>query len=711
MRTLKILVYGDVDLNIIDGSSVWLTSLCNVLNNDKNITVDVLLKSRIKNKLLLSEIEKLSQIKLIDSYDNSTNFMHFNNNRLTVKEAVNYMEEYDNKNNYHCIIIRGFDIAKEMLNSRLITKTIPYVTSFTHDPALLLDHEKEMLSTLYNSVRKMFVQTEQMKSLLVEMLGIDGAKFVELLPMIPDYGQEPEFKNINNTLVYSGKFESKWYTEEIISAYEKLHNLDNSISLNVAGNKFQGDLIKKKEILTNRLKSIEGINWVGSLSRSDAYQLINDSDLGIGWRSEEIDNDRSVELSTKLLEYGSLGKPALVRRTKMHESLLGKDYFLFAENEEEFINKSYEILNNPSLYRKTAKQIYESCRKYTFTEAYKRLKPILWSYHPEKIKLLFAGHDLKFIKMLIDYFDNDDGFEVKIDKWMGHDKHDEIFSRDCLEWADIIFCEWGLGNAVWYSNNKKKGQKLFVRMHLQERETEFPNRYCIENIDEFIAISPYIYEEFHRVCHIPRVKMKMIYNMIDTQFFNKPKRTEKTINFNIGICGILPSRKRLDRALNIFETLWNTDNRYTLYVKSKKPEELPWLMKREEERKYYNDVFDRINKAPWKKNVVFDKPGNDMDDWFQKIGFVLSTSDFESFHLAPMEGMASGSIPLVLHWVGAETIYPEEFIFNSEEEIVRYVQENNNYTTDMRENLKRYPNMNFAKELIISCIENQLLLG
>ena len=40
----KILIYGDVDLNLIDGSSVWLVNLARLLSMDEEIMVDILLK-------------------------------------------------------------------------------------------------------------------------------------------------------------------------------------------------------------------------------------------------------------------------------------------------------------------------------------------------------------------------------------------------------------------------------------------------------------------------------------------------------------------------------------------------------------------------------------------------------------------------------------------------------------------------------------------
>ena len=52
----KILIYGDLDLNIIDGSSIWLVNLAKLLLEDKENYVDILLKKRIRNHILGGEI-------------------------------------------------------------------------------------------------------------------------------------------------------------------------------------------------------------------------------------------------------------------------------------------------------------------------------------------------------------------------------------------------------------------------------------------------------------------------------------------------------------------------------------------------------------------------------------------------------------------------------------------------------------------------------
>jgi glycosyltransferase involved in cell wall biosynthesis len=48
--------------------------------------------------------------------------------------------------------------------------------------------------------------------------------------------------------------------------------------------------------------------------------------------------------------------------------------------------------------------------------------------------------------------------------------------------------------------------------------------------------------------------------------------------------------------------------------------------------------------------------------WLRRVGFVLSTSDDESFHLAPAEGMASGAVPALLPWEGSDRIYDSRWI-------------------------------------------------
>lgn len=306
-------------------------------------------------------------------------------------------------------------------------------------------------------------------------------------------------------------------------------------------------------------------------------------------------------------------------------------------------------------------------------------------------RILINGYDLKFIKPLIPYLEQK--YEVKIDEWQGHEKHDEKKSRELLEWADVIFCEWLLGNAVWYSKNKISHQLLFVRMHRFEMFQNYGDRTNFDNVDCFIAVGMYYYEEFIRSFNLPREKVRLIPNHVDFNRFNKPKNPDSS--YNLGIIGGLPARKRIDLAIDVLEKLLEFDLHFKLHIIGSKPEDVPWLWKIETEREFYEEVYKRINDNPSLKNAVIFTGWEDSAEYLRNIGFVLSVSDSdkpESFHLAPAEGMASGAVGLLLQWPGVEYIYPDEFIVGSIEEMANKIYElmNRDLNEIVRNKSKRF---------------------
>lgn len=325
-----------------------------------------------------------------------------------------------------------------------------------------------------------------------------------------------------------------------------------------------------------------------------------------------------------------------------------------------------------------------------------------------KKRLLVAGHDLKFIGIILDYLKERGKYDICIDNWKNHSEHDMVYSQKCLNWADIIFCEWGLGNAVWYSRNKLERQKLIIRVHRQELVTNYPENYTIDNIDKIVTVSPIIKKDIMQKINIPEDKVVVIYNVIDAIKLNKPKIEDS--KYNIGMLGYSPKIKRIDRALEIFDNVWRVDNKYKLYIKGMSPQQYTWLWSRKEEREYYENVFYKIKKSDCSKNIIFENWSEDKEEWFKKIGYILSVSDFESFHLAVAEGMASGSIPIILYRPGAEDLFPKKFIFKNIEDAARYIirtlnqeniEENRNY-------VKEYSTINFDKSIVCKQIEEIL---
>lgn len=154
------------------------------------------------------------------------------------------------------------------------------------------------------------------------------------------------------------------------------------------------------------------------------------------------------------------------------------------------------------------------------------------------------------------------------------------------------------------------------------------------------------------------------------------KRKNNDARYTLGIIGVTPARKRLDLALDLLEMLLSIDSRYCLRVKGKHPLDYAWLLKRSDELDYYEKIFNRINNSEkLRYKVIFDPPGDDVNEWFSMVGYILSTSDFESFHMAIGEGVLTGAKPIIWNWDGADEIWSSKFCVSSVSEAVNLVQE------------------------------------
>ena len=322
-----------------------------------------------------------------------------------------------------------------------------------------------------------------------------------------------------------------------------------------------------------------------------------------------------------------------------------------------------------------------------------------FSFSNDKKRILIAGHDLKFAKFIMEAIEHRNDMELFVDQWNGHNKHDEAKSLRFLHQADTIFCEWGLGNLVWYSEHKKAGQKLVTRVHAQEIRTRHLEQCHHDNIDTYIFVSPYYFELMIAEFSLDRKKCRMIFNMVDSASLNKPKLTGA--DFHLGMLGDVPQSKRLDRALDVFEKLYSKDKRYKLFIKGKRPEEFRWMRspQKTDEMAYYQRQYQRIKDNSWADNVIFEGFGP-IDQWFQKIGWILSVSDHESFHLAVAEGMASGAKPAILHWPGCEYIYPAQTIRNSVDSLCAKIENNEGLEEQHTETLQRFCKHANLKQLL-----------
>jgi poly(ribitol-phosphate) beta-N-acetylglucosaminyltransferase len=318
-----------------------------------------------------------------------------------------------------------------------------------------------------------------------------------------------------------------------------------------------------------------------------------------------------------------------------------------------FINENKKYLTNLNLHQRYM-EVYNSIieNNYpTFLDASKK-------------RLLITGYDLKFIKPVIKYLEDD--YNVQVDEWTGHNEHNEKNSKLSLNWADIIFCEWLLGNSVWYSNNKMNHQKLLIRAHKFEAKREFGNKIDYKKVDGVITVSYYYLELFHNTFKIPREKMILLSNYVETDIYSGIKTED--YQHNLAIVGYIPKWKGLLKGLKIIKMLKESDKEYKLYLIGKDYKEVEWVWNNPEDKSYFLKCEEYIKENNLKDSIIR-KGWIEQADMFSNIGYILSVSDIESFHLAPAEGLCDNTLALLLDWTGVEYVYPEDIIFTNIDDI------------------------------------------
>ena len=682
---VRVLLYAEVDLNLIDGSSIWLASLTGLLASSGQIFVHVLQKTPVERDVVIREVKEMPNVKFFDPWELAKEDQEFSRilshnrgPRLYPDTAGALIEEIDRRLRYDAIIIRSIETA-------LCLSSIPQIASrmwvYMTDPMRHTSKsEKAKLKIIFESCNRFLCQTEEAKEAFMQIIEIDRADEITILPpMIPAVRSQKRLQlGSPPRLGYSGKFSPSYMIKEMIDAFEKIRRQIPEAEFHIVGDKFHNAPPVKNFVkdITHSLQYTKGVIWHGGVSRAEANEILSHVHVASSLRDKTFDN--SLEMSTKILEYSALGIPVLMNPSSVQYGIFGPDYPCYVESESEFIDKFIELTSSPELYGKVSEHVRGIAKQFTFKSILGKLMPLLKTdsaaiVPKQPLRILFAGHDFKFLTPILAHYDSHPLYEVLTDEYNGHAIKNTKRSKTLLRQADIIFCEWCLGNAEWYSNNKKGNQLLLIRLHSQEIYQNLPylNRIKWENVDCIIFICQNNMSLFLDKFPSMKDRAVLIYNLIDCDSFSLPKLYGA--EFNLGFIGVAPKIKAPHLAFELLKRLKKIDSRYTLFIKGEPPWKYDWLWNRPDERRYYEDFYSQVNASQYANSIVFDPQGNDMPEWFSKIGFLLSTSEHEGSHQAVAESMASGAIPVIRNWAGADSLYPEKYIFKSIDEAVQLI--------------------------------------
>src|SRR5690606_15783411 len=338
-RRPRALVYGDVDMNIIDGSAVWAQSMVQALAA-AGCRVTLLLKAEVTTDRLVAPLEGVPGVEVRRPYEEGL-LADLGPRGLTPDQAVGLLADLDGRDRYDLVVVRGRRLAvlaaqSEAFKGRLWT----YLTDVPQSVPELTAGAVSELTDIAVASRFLLCQTEDLRCFLESAVPAAAGKSVLFPPVVvlPEDLPAPAGSGQDGAggdggrplrLVYTGKFAPRWNTLEMTRLPEALAERGVAAELDAIGDKIHRDNPDWARRMSKALEGTQGVTWHGGKPRAQALRLSARADVRLSWRDPDL--DASLELSTKVLEMGALGLPVVLNRTPAHEALLGEDYPLFAE--------------------------------------------------------------------------------------------------------------------------------------------------------------------------------------------------------------------------------------------------------------------------------------------------------------------------------------------------------------------------------------------
>jgi len=310
-----------------------------------------------------------------------------------------------------------------------------------------------------------------------------------------------------------------------------------------------------------------------------------------------------------------------------------------------------------------------------------------------KIKIIFISYNFHFLQNFYNQLDPNN-FEISTHNiklstsQLKNRKLKIIETNKLLEVIgdnDIVWVEWLLTPACLLSNVPNKKFKLICRLH--SYEYFYNNNIYIKstnflNIDKLIVVNDWYKNKLINDFNIPEsiiINLPILFNKYTNE--NNSNREK-----NIGVVGIkYLTNKGIDKILDIFERLYQIDNEYKLHIKgkyNKKYSKNPFLSENES-IELYNIAIQKMDNFldKYPDNIIIhlhsDNGGEDMQTFYNQIGFLLCASIYESFHCSIMEAGSSGCIPIIYDYITYDVPKtPEKYVLyksNNYDDIIKII--------------------------------------
>lgn len=361
----RIAVYGDLNLNLIDGSAVWAASLVEVLAGLPDVEVDLYLKARLTSTRVVGAVLDLPNVRIIEPEGAHGLAVY------ECDEAIARIADQHALNAYDAIVLRGYALCRVAAREpRLHGVLWTYLTDIPQKAELLDAGWREGLGEIAGAARFMLCQTAALQSLLEDAIPATRGKTRRLPPMVP--GQPAAANALREVdgvlrIAYAGKFAPLWGIREMFRAVADLNSSGIQCELHVFGDKIHNpaDDPGFRDEVRKSLQESPGVVWHGGVSRATLLAELPKMDLGWAWRHPDLETG-TLELSTKVLEYGLCGLPVLMMGSPANTAAFGPDYPLYAETPEAIARLLARVADHRELLDDAATRSREIAADHTY---------------------------------------------------------------------------------------------------------------------------------------------------------------------------------------------------------------------------------------------------------------------------------------------------------------------------------------------------------
>jgi glycosyltransferase involved in cell wall biosynthesis len=664
---MKVAVLAEQNFNLIDGSTIWLLNVCKLLALQEDLEVDLVLTHRMENPILAQELPDRIRMKDADVLLRTAGV---HDTQLRADTLTGILAAWEAETGaYDRIFVRGTDYLTRLLeHPDFCPRVVAYAPSAIPDIA---QPEPAWVKLARAARVPVVIQSDTAKRAM-EALFDYPANVVHVVPPIVFQTDTPPRDRTQGPamLCYSGKVDLHYGLDWLIDIANAVAG-DPALGLSLVAGKdtyrsrFR-EFFKTMDGFRASVKAdaLPGVSLVSNVPHAEAKSLMGQADFAYCLRHDRYDD--VIEISTKIVEFCTLGVPPILNDNALNRALFGDDYpYLVDIAVDDIPARVLEFMRGrgSEVYAAAQARIAEIAGRFSAEALSDSLGEAIRGYTAAapalsqgKRKILIPTHERKFLRQFMDRVRGDRNIEVAWETWSSTVKP----ARQPHVPADVdtVFCEWCCQNAVWHSNNKRPGTKLIVRLHRFEAFRDFPNLVHWDNIDALIVVSDWFRDRMVLRHGVNPDRIHVLPQYIDWHELQRPKLPEA--RFTLGLVGINPfEHKRFDRAIDFFAALRAQDKRFKLAVRSAMPWEIQWVWDRQDDtRARFEELFARIYDDPdLADNIRFDPGGPDMEEWYRGVGTILSSSDSEGCHTSVIEGMASGTLPVVHDWPGAQSLF------------------------------------------------------